>query len=141
MAEAGTAMNKPHWTSQINLGNIITLVVVMSGLAFGYGQLNNKIEQMEVFRSERTRQTDAKFAEQSALLRDIPNMSYRIAANEEALKATNARVEASISNISLRLAEINQALGSIDTKVAVLTQRLENADGRRASLRVTGPPD
>lgn len=140
MAEAGTAMNKPNWTSQINLGNIITLIVMLVGGAIAWGNMTTKIDSLDSYRIERSRQTDAKFAEQSALLRDIPNMSYRIAANEEALKATNARVEASISNISLRLAEINQALGSIDTKVAVLTQRLENEDGRRASLR-PGPPD
>ena len=141
MAEADRDMQKPVFSGQINIGNVITLFGMLVAFAFGYGALNTKIENMESYRTERTRQTDAKFAEQAALLRDLPSMSYRLTANEEALKATNARVEASISNISQRLAEMNQYMGAIDTKLAVLTQRLENADGRRASLRVTGPPD
>ncbi len=66
-------------------------------------------------------------------------MSYRITANEEALKATNARVETSISSISQRLAEMDQYMGAIDTKLAVLTQRLESTDGRRAALPADRP--
>lgn len=134
MAEADRDMNKLQWTSQINLGNIITLAVMLVGGAIAWGSMTNKIDNLEAYRVERVRQTDARFAEMGALLKDLPNLNYRITSQEEALKATNARVDASLSNISERLAEINQALGGLSTQVAVLTQRLENGDGRRASV-------
>lgn len=136
MAGEGADMQKPNWlTSNINLGNIITLIAMLVGGAVGYGQLTNRIQNMETYRVERTRQTDEKFAAITRALEGLPNLSYRVTAQEEALKATNQRVDVSLANISQRLAEINQALGGLDTKVAVLTQRLEmQVPGRRASI-------
>lgn len=136
MAAEGTDMKQPSWLqNNINLGNIPTLAGMLTVFAFGYGSISEKIASMERFRSERTVQTDEKFAAITRALENLPNLSYRVTAQEEALKATNARVDISLNNISARLAEINQALGGLDTKVAVLTQRLETAaPGRRASL-------
>ncbi len=129
-------MNKPTWFSNnLTLGNVITLCVIMIGGAVGYGQLTNRIENMEAYRVERTKQTDEKFSNISRSLENLPNLAYRVTANEEALKATNARLDASLQTLSARVAEMNQLLGSVDTKIAVLTQRLEmEAQGRRASL-------
>jgi uncharacterized protein YlxW (UPF0749 family) len=134
MAQEGSEMNKPSWFSNnLTLGNIITLCAMLMAGAVGYGQLANRMENMEVYRVERSRQTDEKFASISRVLEGLPNLSYRVTATEESLKSTNQRVDASLANISARLSEINQALGSLDTKVAVLTQRIEtNTSQRRA---------
>ena len=132
----GSDMNKPTWFSNnLTLGNVITLCVLIVTGAVGYGQLTNRIENMEAYRVERTRTTDEKFATITRSLENLPNLAYRVTANEEALKATNARLDASLQTLSARVAEMNQFLGSIDTKIAVLTQRLESAaPNRRAAL-------
>ncbi len=71
---------------------------------------------------------------------DALNLAYRITASEEALKATNQRVDVGISNISERLAEINQALGGLSTQVAVLGQRIESqTPQRRSDVRPSAP--
>jgi hypothetical protein len=54
-----------------------------------------------------------------------PNRIYRGAANEEASRRPERKVDQSLSNISARLAEIHQALGGLSTSVAVLTQRFD----------------
>jgi len=141
MADVGADMNKPTWlSSNINLGNIITLGAMLVAGSVGYGQLTNRIENMETYRAERTRQTDEKFAAITRSLEGLPNLSYRVTANEEALKSTNARLDASLQTLSSRVAEMNQLLGSMDTKLAVLTQRLEMASQqRRADAARRGP--
>lgn len=137
MAHEGADMQRPTWFSNnLTLGNVITLCVLMVGGAVGYGQLTNRIENMEAYRVERTKQTDEKFANITRALENLPNLAYRVTAQEEGLKATNQRVDSSLATISSRLAEINQALGALDTKVQVLTQRLElTAPQRRAEVR------
>lgn len=147
-------MNKPSWfQTNLNLGNILTLGAMLLAGAYGYGQLTERIDgkfvqvsndakasteklgaridNIEAFRIERVRQTDAKFADIAQLLQALPNLTYRVTAQEEAMKATNARVDQSLSNISARLAEINVALGNLDTRVAVLTQRFDSAQPQR----------
>ncbi|UHD43894.1 hypothetical protein LUX29_12420 [Aureimonas altamirensis] len=84
MSEADRNIQKPSFSWQMSVGNFTTMFGMLVAFAFGYGALNNKFENMENSRSERTRQTDAK--------------------------------------------------------LAVLTQRLESENGRRASLS-RGPPD
>lgn len=129
---AGEPMRSPSWfQANLTLGNVLVLATLLGGGSFAYGQLNNKIDNLDAYRTERSRQTDAKFAEINAALRGLPELTYRVTAQEEALKATNARVDTSLQNISARLAEINQALGGLSTSVAVLTQRFETAVPKR----------
>ena len=87
--------------------SLIVDALMLVGGAVGYGQLTNRIQNMETYRVERTRQTDEKFAAITRALEGLPNLSYRVTAQEEALKATNQRVDVSLANISQRLAEIN----------------------------------
>jgi uncharacterized coiled-coil protein SlyX len=137
-----SAVNKPTLSGVITLGNLINLLPLLLVLITGsmaYGQLTLRMENMETYRVERARLTDGKFEAITKVLEKIPNLEYRVIAQEEALKATNQRVDHSLQNISQRLAEINQALGSLDTKVAVLTQRLEMSDGKKAQLEPLEP--
>lgn len=140
MQPSGDDMNKPSWFStNLTLGNIVTLVVILSGGVYGYGKLESRVETIVKDQARVEVAANEKFASIARSLENVPNLAYRITAQEEALRATNQRVDASLANISQRLAEINQALGSLDTKVAVLTQRLElSVPQRRAENR---PPN
>jgi uncharacterized coiled-coil protein SlyX len=134
-------MNKPTWFSNnLTLGNVITLCAMLVAGSVGYGQLTNRMDNMEAYRVERTKQTDEKFAGIARSLENLPNLAYRVTANEEALKATNARLDASLQTLSQRIAEMNQLLGSVDTKIAVLTQRLEMSTPQRRAQLSPIPP-
>lgn len=130
----GGDMNRPTWfTNNLTLGNVVTLVVLLAGGSYAYGRLENRIDNIDTYRVERSRVTDEKFAGLTKSLENLPQLAFRITANEEGLKATNARLDASLQTLSARIAEMNQLLGSVDTKIAVLTQRLEmTAPQRRA---------
>ncbi|WP_156419995.1 hypothetical protein [Aureimonas sp. N4] len=131
MAGEGADMQKPSWFStNLTLGNVLVLVTMTVGGAVIYGRLENTIETQAITIAS----LKADFAKMDDKLDDLPRLNFRVTAQEEALKATNQRVDVSLSNISQRLAEINQALGGLDTKVAVLTQRIElqTSTGRRA---------
>ena len=119
-----------------NVAVLLTGAILTGGGIAGYTSLQNKVEYLDAYREERTKLVDTKLAEVGAAAAAMPNLVYRVAAAEEALKATNARVDVSLTNISARLAEINQGLGSLSTQVAVLTQRFDQSGSdRRSSLQ------
>ncbi|MBB3937791.1 hypothetical protein [Aureimonas phyllosphaerae] len=119
-----------------NVAVLLTGAILTGGGIAGYTSLQNKVEYLDAYREERTKVVDTKLAEVGAAAAAMPNLVYRVAAAEEALKATNARVDVSLTNISARLAEINQGLGSLSTQVAVLTQRFDQSGPeRRSSLQ------
>ncbi|WP_294645536.1 hypothetical protein [uncultured Aureimonas sp.] len=119
-----------------NVAVLLTGAILTGGGIAGYTSLQNKVEYLDAYREERTKLVDTKLAEIGAAAAAMPNLVYRVAAAEEALKATNARVDVSLTNISARLAEINQGLGSLSTQVAVLTQRFDlSGQDRRAEAR------
>jgi predicted negative regulator of RcsB-dependent stress response len=119
-----------------NVAVLLTGAILTGGGIAGYTSLQNKVEYLDAYREERTKLVDTKLAEIGAAAAAMPNLVYRVAAAEEALKATNARVDVSLTNISARLAEINQGLGSLSTQVAVLTQRFDQSGPeRRSSLQ------
>ncbi len=118
-----------------NVAVLLTGAILTGGGIAGYTSLQNKVEYLDAYREERTKLVDTKLAESGQPLLHA-NLVYRVAAAEEALKATNARVDVSLTNISARLAEINQGLGSLSTQVAVLTQRFDlSGQDRRAEAR------
>ncbi|KTR04992.1 hypothetical protein NS365_13245 [Aureimonas ureilytica] len=137
----GGNMQKPSWFSNnLTLGNVITLITMLCAGIYGYGKLENRVENVDRNQSRVEMLSNEKFAAITRTVEAIPNLAYRITAQEEALKQTNARLDASLQTLSQRIAEMNQLLGSVDTKIAVLTQRLEmqTPTGRRASI-VPGP--
>jgi len=129
---SGSDMNRPTWfTNNLTLGNVVTLVVLLAGGSYAYGRLENRIDNIDTYRVERARVTDEKFAGIARSLENLPQLAFRVTANEEALKSTNQRLDASLQTLSARIAEMNQLLGSIDTKVQVLTQRFEMTTPQR----------
>ena len=93
------------------------------------------MEALERSRYAAVNFVDSRLADIQKATDTIPNIAYRITAQEEALKATNARVDASLTTISARLAEINQAIGSLSTQMAVLAQRIDQGAPQRRSVR------
>jgi len=136
-------MNRPKFDWTINISTMLAIGSVLVAAGLGLlglrDQVNTHTSQIATLATAQTEMVlkrDSRIVEVDRRLATFDEVRYRVQAVEEALKATNARVDASLANISTGLREINQALGSLSTQVAVLTQRLENeSPNRRASLK------
>ncbi|WP_102959835.1 hypothetical protein [Mangrovicella endophytica] len=134
---ADDPMNRPSWfQTQLSVGNLLSIGTMIVGLAASWTSMNGRLNMMEEFRKTRTQQTDAKFTDLGNKIAELPQLSYRVTAAEMALKAINDRLDTSFRAISERLdrsaestskglSEISASVGALDTRVAVLTQRLE----------------
>ena len=138
----GAPMNRPKFDWTINVSTMLAIGAVALGAGAWLLNLRDTVNAHTVditglgkAQVELVMKRDARIVEVDRKLAAYEEIRFRVQAVEEALKSTNARVDASLANISTGLREINQVLGGLDTKVAVLTQRLETATpGRRASL-------
>ncbi|KQQ85086.1 hypothetical protein [Aureimonas sp. Leaf324] len=138
----GTSMNTPKVDWTINVSTMIAIGAVALGAGAWLLNLRDtvnahtgQISGLTTAQAELILKRDARVLEVDRRLAAHDEVRYRVQAVEGALKSTNARVDASLANISTGLREINQTVGGLATNVAVLTQRLESqSPGRRASL-------
>ncbi len=138
----GAAMNSPKFDWTINVSTMLAIGGVLAVAITGWFTLREQVNtntrdiaSVSRAHAELVLKRDARIIEVDRRMATFDEVRYRVQAVEEALKATNARVDASLSNISTGLREINQLLGSLSTQVAVLTQRLEQGEpDRRAAI-------
>ncbi|WP_279483396.1 hypothetical protein [Aureimonas sp. SK2] len=143
----GAPMNTPKFDWTINVSTMIAIGGVLAVAVTGWFTLREQVNTntrdiggLKISQAELVLKRDTRIVEVDRRLAAYDEVRFRVQAVEEALKATNARVDASLANISAGLREINQAVGGLATNVAVLTQRLEmQAPGRRAALGPVPP--
>lgn len=140
-------MHAPSWRNDISIGNLLSIGAMLLAVGGTWTVTSYRIDAIERDRIVRADKIDARFAELGRSVSDIPQLSYRVTAAEAEMKGFNQRLDNSFRTISDRLDRLAEAtaagtaglssqIGALDTKVAVITQRLEGAaPDRRTQFR------
>lgn len=139
-------MNAPHWQNVISVGNLISIGAMAIAVGGSYATITVGIANLEKQRAAREEKVDQRFDRIERQTADLPQIAYRMTNAEAQIQAFNDRLDASFRTISERLDRLSEAsaagtaalssqIGALDTKVAVITQRLEQVTpGQRTLL-------
>lgn len=139
-------MNAPHWQNVISVGNMISIGAMLIAVGGSYATITVGISNLEQARAQREAKVDQRFDRIERQTADLPQIAYRMTNAEAQIQAFNDRLDASFHTISERLdrlaetsaagtAALSSQIGALDTKVAVITQRLEQVTpGQRTFL-------
>ena len=139
-------MNAPHWQNVISVGNLISIGAMAIAVGGSYATITVGIANLEEKRAAREEKVDQRFDRIERQTADLPQIAYRMTNAEAQIQAFNDRLDASFRTISERLDRLSEAsaagtaalssqIGALDTKVAVITQRLEQVTpGQRTLL-------
>ena len=139
-------MNAPHWQNVISVGNLISIGAMAIAVGGSYATITVGIANLEKQRAAREEKVDQRFDRIERQTADQPQIAYRMTNAEAQIQAFNDRLDASFRTISERLDRLSEAsaagtaalssqIGALDTKVAVITQRLEQVTpGQRTLL-------
>lgn len=130
-------MQRPSWLqANMSVGNIVSITMMLLAVGSFYGLTVHRLGTMT-----------EDIAALTKSVAELPTLAHRVTATEAQLAASNDRMDRAFSSFSERLdrsaeasassfATITGALASLDTRIAVLTQRVESqlAD-RRTDLR------
>ncbi|WP_024349626.1 hypothetical protein [Aurantimonas coralicida] len=139
-------MNAPHWQNVISVGNLISVAAMLFAVGGSYATITVGISNLEEKRAAREEKVDQRFDRIERQTADLPQIAYRMTNAESQIQAFNDRLDASFRTISERLdrlaeasaagtAALSSQIGALDTKVAVITQRIEQVTpGQRTFL-------
>lgn len=139
-------MKAPGWQNVVTSGNFLSIAAMLLAVSGFYFDTRFRLDAMERFRIERTAQTDRRFDDINKTIAEVPQLSYRVTKVEAAIEQISSRIDSGFSTFSARLdrnsettaqglSAITAAISALDTRVAVLTQRLETLpNGQRAEL-------
>lgn len=118
-------MERPSFANSMNTGTLLTIGGILASIAINYGVMTTKLDNLKETSTARNVAVDVALEKINTTIAKVPEIDYRSIANQEAIKALVARQEAQTSNLSNRLAELNNSIGSLTTSNAVILQRLD----------------
>jgi chromosome segregation ATPase len=127
-------MQKATLAMNFNIPTLLSVGGVIVAMVTGWADVNSRIENMEAYRADRSRSTDANFAAINMQLGQLSNIPYRVQQTETRLEETGKRIDRLSETIINSLDNIRKDLNGLSTRVEVMSGKLDTLADRRAQV-------